>query len=714
MAIVNETPQEKLIRELRQENERLKQLMDGRGGSSGQPVDEEARKEFLAQIEELKRAKEEAEKTMQERLQESEVRRNQTHVKVEVTTPHLMNLNEDPLLSGHIKHAFKPGESTAGRPSEGFVPDIPIQGLGVEERHCTFTNSNGQIRLIPSRNDTAKVLVNGKLTKGPVELKHEDRIRIGNHLFFLYVDPAMSRNPEVNWEFASREANELEVQGLLGAKEEELRRKMQEENEKAQKELDEERRKLEKLHADTQHQDELTRKQMEEKEREMRARNQEMIEEFKRKEMELKKLEQDLSYKKKVEEQLSQAFKLTNDASARAAMLGKKPRFKPEFYKAPGPNGRIGKGYEGTKVRMRVLLPELDDSVKLYWEAEKLEGRIPDMTEMTEQYMSGVPLGEINIGYDPFAVSPQDIDFGGSVFGQCTVMGQTLYHLLDIDEHCPVYDLKGVQSGTLHVKIVPKLLDESLQQDEYETMEEILGNKLAWDFSIVAGAGVPRKYSKGVYCTYTVPFDGDTFQTEHVDGIDPVFNYRKDHEFIATKENSRQVQDYSFALFLYGSAPSDLQTEAIRKLETATTQPDQAPGVKQPKAPAKPDPKPEPRAEPEPKPEPKPEPRAEPKAEPPRVEAKPALREEEKTEVPARPSASKTPPMKKEPVEETKAVPRTEAPKSTSQFESKPSPFSTDKALPETVTGGRTASVLPDSNLKQVESSKKSGCCLLF
>jgi hypothetical protein len=569
----------------------------------------------------------------------------------------------------------------------------------VEERHCTFTNASGQLRIIPSRSDTAKVLINGKLIKGPVDLKHEDRVRIGNHLFFLYVDPAQSRNPEINWEFASREANELEVQGLLGAKEEEMRRKMQEEKEIAQKELDEERRKLEKLHADKQQQDELTRKQMDEKEREMRARNQEMIEEFKRKEAELKKLEQDLSYKKRVEEQLSQAFKLTNDASARAAMLGKKPRFKPEFYKAPGPDGRVGKGYEGTKVRMRVLLPELDESVKLYWEADKLEGRIPDMTEMTEQYMSGVPLSEINVGYDPFAVSPQDIDFGGSVFGQCTLMGQTLYHLLDIDENSPVYDLKGVQAGTLHIKIVPKL-DEGLQQEDFENMDEVIGHQMTWDFGILAAAGVPRKYSKGVYCTYMVPFDGDTFQTEHVDGTNPTFNYRKEHVFVATKDNARQIQDYSFTLFLYGSAPSDLQEEAIRKLEAATTQPDQAPGVKQPKAPHKPEPKPEPRVEP------KPEPRMEPKPEP-RMDPKPAPREEAKVEVPVKPSAQPAEPKKERP-EETKAAPQPQ------QFESKPSPYSTSKALPETVTvtgGSKAESTKPV--LVEAQKSGKSGCCCL-
>lgn len=50
-AIVNETPQEKLIRELREENEKLKAMLEGKGplpdGSKG-GMDDEMRREFEA------------------------------------------------------------------------------------------------------------------------------------------------------------------------------------------------------------------------------------------------------------------------------------------------------------------------------------------------------------------------------------------------------------------------------------------------------------------------------------------------------------------------------------------------------------------------------------------------------------------------------------------------------------------------------------------
>ena len=64
-AIVNETPQEKLIRELKEENEKLKALVEGKtfNTSDGGAEAERLRQEYEKQIEELRRAKEEAERT---------------------------------------------------------------------------------------------------------------------------------------------------------------------------------------------------------------------------------------------------------------------------------------------------------------------------------------------------------------------------------------------------------------------------------------------------------------------------------------------------------------------------------------------------------------------------------------------------------------------------------------------------------------------------
>jgi len=46
--------------------------------------------------------------TLQNRLQASAA-------VTEVTTPHLSNLNEDPLLTGYVKHALKEGINRIGK-----------------------------------------------------------------------------------------------------------------------------------------------------------------------------------------------------------------------------------------------------------------------------------------------------------------------------------------------------------------------------------------------------------------------------------------------------------------------------------------------------------------------------------------------------------------------------------------------------------------------
>ena len=147
-AIVNETPQEKLIRELKEENEKLKAMLEGKaipgsagsggggGGGGGGRINDELRVQYEKQIEELKRAKEEAERTFQVRAKEAPKLMHADNSKAKLLTPHLANLNEDPLLSGYISHCFKPGKNRIGKKNPNNPPDILIEGLGIGFDHC--------------------------------------------------------------------------------------------------------------------------------------------------------------------------------------------------------------------------------------------------------------------------------------------------------------------------------------------------------------------------------------------------------------------------------------------------------------------------------------------------------------------------------------------------------------------------------------------------
>ena len=59
-------------------------------------------------------------------------------------TPHLVNLNEDPLMSECLLYYIKEGVTRLGRPEANVVQDIQLSGQHILDEHCTFENENGE------------------------------------------------------------------------------------------------------------------------------------------------------------------------------------------------------------------------------------------------------------------------------------------------------------------------------------------------------------------------------------------------------------------------------------------------------------------------------------------------------------------------------------------------------------------------------------------
>uniref|UniRef100_UPI000180AFDB kinesin-like protein KIF28P n=1 Tax=Ciona intestinalis TaxID=7719 RepID=UPI000180AFDB len=125
-AVVNESPTDKLIREMKGEIKRLQDLLKNQDG--GQVIiqgvsPEEVEEMRRLQQEELLRSQEEMEQmklSWQQRLEEQSLQNQQllseerSKQEARKTTPHLWNLNEDPTLTGMIVHLTPPGSSTIG------------------------------------------------------------------------------------------------------------------------------------------------------------------------------------------------------------------------------------------------------------------------------------------------------------------------------------------------------------------------------------------------------------------------------------------------------------------------------------------------------------------------------------------------------------------------------------------------------------------------
>jgi len=213
-AVVNENPMDKLIRELKEENERLKKAMGGDLPAGGAAMTEEEKTKMRKEMEEEIRAQLEANAmammSWDEKLQASRdesAGSEDTGSEMLKTTPHLINLNEDNMLSGVIKHVLKEGETTVGR--KDAKPDISMTGLSIMKQHASLIWSQNEVTLKPATSG-AKTKVNGLPLTGERVLKHFDRVLFGSNHMYYFVNPLNQEKSDgtpdkVDWDFAQKE-----------------------------------------------------------------------------------------------------------------------------------------------------------------------------------------------------------------------------------------------------------------------------------------------------------------------------------------------------------------------------------------------------------------------------------------------------------------------------------------------------------------------------
>ncbi|XP_043532161.1 kinesin-like protein KIF1B isoform X16 [Chiloscyllium plagiosum] len=142
-------------------------------------------------------------------------------------TPHLVNLNEDPLMSECLLYYIKDGITRVGQADAQRRQDIVLSGAHIREEHCSFRsdkNPNGEVivTLVPC--EGSETYVNGKRVANPVKLRSGNRIIMGKNHVFRFNHPEQARAERektpsaetpvepVDWAFAQREL--LEKQGI--------------------------------------------------------------------------------------------------------------------------------------------------------------------------------------------------------------------------------------------------------------------------------------------------------------------------------------------------------------------------------------------------------------------------------------------------------------------------------------------------------------------
>nr|XP_036231157.1 kinesin-like protein unc-104 isoform X8 [Bactrocera oleae] len=106
-------------------------------------------------------------------------------------TPHLVNLNEDPNLSECLLYYIKDGITRLGTHEANVPQDIQLSGSHILKEHCTFENRSSTVTLIPHKD--ALVYLNGRKLVEPEVLKTGSRVILGKNHVFRFTNPEQAR-----------------------------------------------------------------------------------------------------------------------------------------------------------------------------------------------------------------------------------------------------------------------------------------------------------------------------------------------------------------------------------------------------------------------------------------------------------------------------------------------------------------------------------------
>ncbi|XP_075572907.1 kinesin-like protein KIF1A isoform X17 [Pelecanus crispus] len=275
-AVINEDPNNKLIRELKDEVARLRDLLYAQGlgdiidmtnaiagispSSSLSALSSRAAsvaslherimfapgsEEAIERLKETEKIIAELNETWEEKLRRTEaIRMEREALLAEMgvamredggtlgvfspkKTPHLVNLNEDPLMSECLLYYIKDGITRVGREDAEKRQDIVLSGHFIKEEHCLFrsdTKTGGEVIVTLEPCEGADTYVNGKKVMEPSILRSGNRIIMGKSHVFRFNHPEQARQERertpcaetpaepVDWAFAQREL--LEKQGI--------------------------------------------------------------------------------------------------------------------------------------------------------------------------------------------------------------------------------------------------------------------------------------------------------------------------------------------------------------------------------------------------------------------------------------------------------------------------------------------------------------------
>ncbi|KFO86083.1 Kinesin-like KIF13B, partial [Buceros rhinoceros silvestris] len=536
-AVVNEDPNARIIRELREEVEKLReQLTKAEAMKSPELKErlEESEKliqEMTVTWEEKLRKTEEIAQERQKQLESLGISLQSSGIKVGDNKCFLVNLNADPALNELLVYYLKEHTLIGSDNSQ----DIQLCGMGILPEHCIIDiTPEGQVILTPQKN--TRTFVNGSAVVCPIQLHHGDRILWGNNHFFRLNLPKKKKKADHEDEERDNSmkcSNSVEQLDVDGDNSSEVSSEINFSYEYAQMEVtmkalgsndpmqsilqsleqqheEEKRSALERQRLMYEHELEQLRRRLSPEKQHFRSMDrffhspsaQQRLRQW------AEEREEMLTHSlRKLREQIVKANLYVREANFIGEELDKRTEYKVTLQiPASSLNANSKRGAILSEPAIQV---RRKGKGKQIWSLEKLENRLVDMRDLYQEWKECEEDNPVMRAYfrraDPF----YDEQENHSLIGVANVFLECLFYDVKLQYAVPIINQKGEVSGRLHVEVVRVSgeIDDRLvggeDSPDYSNENDTQERKLVCRIKILQATGLPQHLSNFVFCKYT-------------------------------------------------------------------------------------------------------------------------------------------------------------------------------------------------------------------
>uniref|UniRef100_A0A8C3RNX2 Kinesin family member 13A n=1 Tax=Chelydra serpentina TaxID=8475 RepID=A0A8C3RNX2_CHESE len=590
-AVVNEDPNARVIRELREEVEKLKEQLSQAEALKAPELKEKLEesekliKELTVTWEEKLRKTEEIAQERQRQLESMGISLESSGIKVGDDKCYLVNLNADPALNELLVYYLKDHTRVGADTSQ----DIQLFGIGIQPEHCEIDIAlDGEVSLSPKEN--ARSCVNGTLVCTTTQLWHGDRILWGNNHFFRINLPKRKRRdwlkdfeketllaendldatseassePDYNYEFAQMEVimktlnSNDPVQNVVQVLEKQY--------------LEEKQSALEEQRMMYEHELEQLRQQLSPERQHQHGRDRlSYTAQTAQQKVNIWTQERDELFRQslaKLREQIVKANTLVREANFLAEEMNKLTDYQVTL-QIPAANLSANRK-RGAIVSEPAIQVRRKGKGTQVWTIEKLENKLIDMRDLYQEWKEkGLNMAEALskcrsyfIICDPFYEAQEN----HILIGVANVFLECLFYDVKLQYAVPIISQQGEVAGRLHVEVmrvtgvVPERVPEG--DDSSENSSEM--SVYLTQVKIKEATGLPLNLSNFVFCQYA--FWDQCESTVAAPVVDPdvpspqskepqftvTFSHCKDYVVNVTEEFLEFISEGALAIEVWG------------------------------------------------------------------------------------------------------------------------------------------------------------------